>query len=142
MIELHRTYRFCASHVLARPEWSEERNLAVFGTAARASGHGHNYRLTVVMGGEVDPATGRLADLEAVDAVVVSRVIDVYDHKNMNEDVPTLSGRVPTLEAVLEDVWQRLSGQLPSARLLEVRLQQDEFTLGVRRAGGGQSASS
>ena len=133
MIEIHRTYRFCASHVLAREDWSQEKNQREFGSASNPSGHGHNYRLTVVVGGLPNPETGRVADLERLDSLIESRVIEVYDHKNMNKDVPSLRGSIPTLEVVLRDIWDRIDDALPESRLHEVRLQQDEFTAAVYR---------
>lgn len=133
MVEIQRTYRFCASHRLARADWEEEENRRVFGTASHPSGHGHNYRLTVVLAGEPDPETERLVDLDALDRLVGERVIQVYDHHNLNADVPTLLGRVPTLERLLQDVWERLAAELPGGLLREVRLAQDEFLAGVYR---------
>ena len=104
MIELQRTYRFCASHVLAREDWTLKKNLEVFGTASNASGHGHNYRLTVIVAGEPDAETARVVDLDALDAVVAKRVIDVYDHRNLNRDVNSLEKHVPTTETILRDI--------------------------------------
>jgi len=137
VIQLLRTYRFCASHVLARPGWSREENERLFGSAAHPSGHGHNYRLTIVLEGEPDADTGRLVDFEALDAEVDERVIRVYDHRNMNLDVPSLAGRVPTLEVVLEDLWKRLADMPFAARLVEIRLRQDEITEAVFHGSRG-----
>jgi 6-pyruvoyltetrahydropterin/6-carboxytetrahydropterin synthase len=133
MIELHRTYRFCASHVLRRDDWSDAKNLEQFGGASNPSGHGHNYRLTVVVTGNPDPETGRVADFGHLDRLVETHVLSVYDHKNMNKDVDTLRGSIPTVEVVLRDIWDRIDEALPPGRLTEVRLQQDEFTLAVYR---------
>ncbi len=133
MIEVHRIYRFCASHVLAREDWSREKNQEHFGGASNPSGHGHNYRLTVVVGGMPDSETGRVVDFDHLDSMVNQHVLKVYDHKNMNKDVPTLRGSIPTLEVALRDIWDRMEDALPEGRLLEVRLQQDEFTVAVYR---------
>jgi len=139
MIELHRTYRFCASHRLAREEWSDERNRETFGTASLPGGHGHNYRLTVVLAGEPDAETSRLMDLDRLDRMIEQRVVSVYDHRNMNRDIPTLADRIPTTEVVLQDIWERIDGGLPRGMLREVRLRQDEFLTGVYRGPGDAS---
>ncbi len=133
MVELRRTYRFCASHRLHRPEWSEAENLRVFGPAAHPSGHGHNFRLTIVIRGALDPVTERVADLDALDRVVEAAVVEPFDHKNLNADVPSLAGRVPTAEVLATEIWRRLAGRLPSGELIEVSLQQDEFLTAVHR---------
>ena len=67
-IALERRYRFSASHLYRRPDWSEAENRARFGKCANLPGHGHNYRLYVTVGGEIDPATGFVVDLGALDA--------------------------------------------------------------------------
>ena len=48
-LRLVRRYRFCAAHRYHRTEWSEERNLEVFGRCASPHGHGHNYRLELAL---------------------------------------------------------------------------------------------
>ena len=134
MIELRRTYRFCASHRLFRPEWDDAENLRGFGPASNPGGHGHNFRVTVVLVGEPDPRTGRVADLDAVDRIVDATVIEPFDHRNLNLDVATLEGKVPTAEMVALEIWRRLEGAFAPARLVEVSLQQDEFlTATVRK---------
>lgn len=132
-IELRRTYRFCASHRLWRDDWSEERNDEVYAEAANPYGHGHNYRLTLVLSGTPDPESGLLVDLRALDAIVDERVVLVYDHHNLNADVDSLQGIVPTTENLLVDIWNRLVDHLGEVRLREVILRQDEFLTGRYR---------
>src|SRR5919205_1599583 len=69
-IALERRYRFSASHLYRRPEWSEAENRARFGKCANLPGHGHNYRLYVTVRGEVDPVTGFVVDLGRLDGLV------------------------------------------------------------------------
>lgn len=127
MIELRRTYRFCASHRLFRSDWSEQRNLDTFGPASRAGGHGHNYRFILVLSGSVDPETGRAVDVEALDARVNEAVLKPLDHRNLNVDVPGLLGVVPTAEHIVLEIFRRATTVVSPAKLLEVILQQDEF---------------
>jgi len=60
---LTRTVTFAAAHRYRRPEWSEEKNLEVFGLCARESFHGHSYVCEVTVSGSIDPLTGFIADL-------------------------------------------------------------------------------
>src|SRR5215470_3170605 len=69
-LRLERRYRFSASHLYRRPEWSDEENRRRFGKCANLPGHGHNYRLWVTLEGSVDPRTGFVVDLGALDALV------------------------------------------------------------------------
>lgn len=133
MVELRRTYRFCASHRLGRREWSDAENEKVFGAAGHPSGHGHNFRLTVALAAEPDPLTGRVCDVEALDRIVDEAVIVPFDHRNLNVDVPELAAVVPTAEMIAREIWRRLVTRIPSGRLVEVSLQQDEFLTAVFR---------
>ena len=133
MFEIRKTYRFCSSHRLFRPEWSDEENREVFGSSSLAPGHGHNFRLTVVVRGPAQRQSGRVLDLGDLDALIEERVIAVYDHKNLNRDVPSLEGRVTTVETLMLDCWRRISGALPGGLLSEIHIQVDENLVGVYR---------
>ncbi|MAG57140.1 MAG: 6-pyruvoyl tetrahydrobiopterin synthase [Planctomycetes bacterium] len=135
MFEIRRTYRFCASHAVRDPGLSDDENHRRFGDASHPSGHGHNFRLTLVVEGRPDPKTHRVVDLQALDRIVEEQVVAVYDHRNLNADVASLSGRIPTLEMVLTDVWTRLADHVPGGRLASVSLQVDDFLSGSYAGG-------
>jgi 6-pyruvoyltetrahydropterin/6-carboxytetrahydropterin synthase len=125
---LTRRVTFAAAHVLRRPEWDDERNLAVFGACARD--HGHNYVLEASVGGEPDPDTGMVVNLRDLDRVVREAVIDHVDHRHLNHDVPFLADVVPTAENLALAFWTRLEACLctaaPGVRLRRVRLVESE----------------
>jgi 6-pyruvoyltetrahydropterin/6-carboxytetrahydropterin synthase len=124
MITLTRRYRFSAAHVLARPDWSEERNRDVYGQCANPAGHGHNYGLEVTVRGQLDPAIGRLLPIERLDAVVQERVLRPLDHRFLNREVPAFESVVPTLENIARYVWEALKGEIAPAVLHRVRLEE------------------
>ncbi len=66
-IELGRRYKFAASHRLHTEKLSEGENARVFGKCANPYGHGHNYVLEISVSGDVDPATGMIANLAELD---------------------------------------------------------------------------
>lgn len=128
-VSLERRYRFSASHLYRRPEWSEEENRAVFGKCANLPGHGHNYRLWVTVRGAVDPLTGFVIDLGVLDAVVQEKVLERLDHQHLNAAVPELAeGRaIPSSENLLTWIHGRLAGALPGGvELAGLRLEEDE----------------
>lgn len=124
MIALTRRYRFSAAHVLARPDWSEERNRGVYGQCANPAGHGHNYGLEVTVRGQLDPSIGRLLPIERLDAVVQERVLRPLDHRFLNREVPAFESVVPTLENIACYVWEALKGEIAPAVLHRVRLEE------------------
>jgi 6-pyruvoyltetrahydropterin/6-carboxytetrahydropterin synthase len=122
-IELGRRYRFAASHRLHTSQLSEDENWRVFGKCNNPYGHGHNYILEVSVSGDVDPATGMIANLVDLDAFVERHVLEEFDHKSLNEDVPAFREKVPTTENLCIEIFQRLK-TFPKARLERVRVQE------------------
>jgi 6-pyruvoyltetrahydropterin/6-carboxytetrahydropterin synthase len=122
-IELGRRYRFAASHRLYTAHLSEEENRRVFGKCANPYGHGHNYVVEVSVSGEVDPATGMIANLADLDAFVGRQVLDPFDHRSLNEDVPAFRETVPTTENLCIEIFQRLK-TFPRAKLERVRVEE------------------
>ncbi len=118
---LTRTYEFAASHRLNASGLSHEENLKLFGKCNNPNGHGHNYVLEVTVGGVPGADSGMLVDLVALDSAVNAAVVDRYDHKNLDQDVPELSGQNTTSEIVALTIFQQLDGKLP-ATLERVRL--------------------
>ncbi len=118
---LTRQYEFAASHRLHVPSLSDAQNVEMFGKCNNPSGHGHNYVLEVTVSGETDPTTGMMTDLMALDDKVNELVVDRYDHKNLNEDLPEFKARPTTSEQVVLEIFKRLDGKLP-AKLERVRL--------------------
>ncbi len=122
-LELGRRYRFSASHRLHTAHLSEEENSRIFGKCNNPYGHGHNYVVEVSVSGDVDPATGMIANLADLDAFVQHQVLDEFDHKSLNEDVPAFRDRVPTTENVCIEIFQRLKS-FPKAKLERIRVEE------------------
>jgi 6-pyruvoyltetrahydropterin/6-carboxytetrahydropterin synthase len=122
-LELGRRYRFSASHRLHTAHLSEQENCRVFGKCNNPYGHGHNYIVEVALSGDVDPATGMIANLADLDTFVERQVLADFDHKSLNEDVPAFRDTVPTTENLCIQIFQRLQS-FPKARLERVRVEE------------------
>jgi 6-pyruvoyltetrahydropterin/6-carboxytetrahydropterin synthase len=122
-IALGRRYRFAASHRLHSSRLSEEENRRVYGKCNNPYGHGHNYVVEVSVTGEVDPATGMIANLADLDSFVEREVIEPFDHKSLNEDVAAFRENVPTTENICKEIFARLE-RFPKARLERVRVEE------------------
>lgn len=95
---LRTTYEFESAHALPR--------LADGHKCKRV--HGHNFKLTVAVSGQVDPESGMLLDYADLDAVVEQHVIGELDHRLLNE-VPGLEN--PTSENIAEWIWTKIVKQ-------------------------------
>ncbi len=122
-LSLTRRYAFAASHRLHSPRLSEAENWRVYGKCNNPYGHGHNYVLEVSVTGPVDPATGMVAELDALDQFVGRQVLDVFDHSYLNEEVAAFRECVPTTENVCREIFRRLQ-PFPGARLERVRVEE------------------
>lgn len=122
-IELGRRYHFSASHRLHATHLSEEANCRVFGKCNNPFGHGHNYVLEVSVSGRVDPATGMITNLADLDGFVEQAVLQVFDHKSLNEDVAAFQEKVPTTENLCIDIYDRLKS-FSHAKLERVRIEE------------------
>jgi 6-pyruvoyltetrahydropterin/6-carboxytetrahydropterin synthase len=122
-IELGRRYRFAASHRLHSPQFSEEENCLVYGKCNNPFGHGHNYIVELSLSGEVDPATGMIANLADLDSFVEHQIIEPFDHRYLNEEVAAFLETVPTTENLCVEIFRRLQS-FPKARLERVRIQE------------------
>lgn len=120
-VTITRIYEFAASHRLHAPSLSNEENTALFGKCNNVAGHGHNYVLEVTVSGEPDPHTGMIVGLEALDQTVNQNIVDRYDHRNLNVDLPEFEGKNPTSEVVALQIFDTLKSVMPDL-LVRVRL--------------------
>jgi 6-pyruvoyltetrahydropterin/6-carboxytetrahydropterin synthase len=122
-VELGRRYHFAASHRLHSAQLSEDENCRVFGKCNNPFGHGHNYTVEVAMSGNVNPATGMITNLADLDGFVERHVLQAFDHKSLNEEVPAFHKTVPTTENLCIEIFQRLKS-FPDAKLERIRIEE------------------
>lgn len=120
-----RRYLLSASHRLHVDSLSAEENRLAYGKCNNPHGHGHNYIVEVLAGGEVSPETGMVLNLAVLDAVMQTKILDRFDHTNLNLD-PLFANLVPTTENLCRAVFQLLDGALEPAELVQVRVEETE----------------
>jgi 6-pyruvoyltetrahydropterin/6-carboxytetrahydropterin synthase len=116
-----RKVEFSASHICRLPQLSDEENRRIYGMAANPHGHGHNYVLEVSLAGQPDPVTGMVFDLKELKEILQRRVVEPYDHRFLNYEVPPFERVVPTTENIVRDIWERLQPDL-GPRLHSIRI--------------------
>ncbi len=127
-VYLTRRERFNAAHQMWNFNWTEEKNIEVFGKCANKNWHGHNYELFVTVKGEPDLETGYCLDLKEMSRVINERVIDYLDHKNINLEVPFMKGKLASTENLTIAIWEELEEAIQElgATLHKVRLTETE----------------
>ena len=113
MVYITRIEHFNAAHKLYNPTWSREKNEEVFGKCANENWHGHNFELHVTIKGDPDPDTGFVYDVKKLSIIVKEHVIDKLDHKNLNEDVDFMKGKLCSIENLVTAIWIQLAPKLP-----------------------------
>ena len=120
--KISRKAHFNAAHRLYRKDWSMEKNDAVFGKCNNPNFHGHNYELIVSVTGEISPETGFIMDVKVLADLIKLHIEDVFDHKNLNLDIPDFENLNPTAENIAVVIWQKLRNQIEIKYDLEVVL--------------------
>ena len=122
---LTKRIEFAAAHRYYKAEWDEAKNRSVFGRCYNPPAHGHNYLLEVTVSGEVDPKTGMVINLFDLKRVLLA-VLEEFDHKNLNLDMPYFADRIPTSENLARVLWAKLVEHKDIGVLHAIRLYEDE----------------
>ncbi len=120
-----RRYTLSASHRLHTDALTPEANRAVYGKCNNPHGHGHNYTVEVLVGGPVDEQTGMVVNLADLDRVVRERIVERFDHRNLNGD-GLFAGAAPTTENFCRALFALLEDALPAGKLEQVRVEETE----------------
>lgn len=121
-IAVFRKAHFNAAHRMHVPEWTDEKNIEVFGLCNSPNYHGHNYEMEVKVTGEVDPVTGYLIDLKYLKEIIKIEIEDRFDHKNLNLDTEEFKSIPPSAENICYVIWKILSRKLGDKYEVTIRL--------------------
>lgn len=125
-VSVFRKEHFNAAHRLFNANWSDEKNQEVFGLCNNPNYHGHNYELIVQITGTINPETGYLIDMKEVSQLVQKEIIQKFDHKNLNLDVPEFADLNPTAENIALVIYQKMRAVLATNFDLKIRLYETE----------------
>ena len=128
MIYLTRRERFSAAHRMFRQEWSDEKNLEVFGKCSNPNWHGHNYELFVTVKGELSENHGFVMNISVLKQIILEKIIQKIDHKNINLEVDFMEGKIATAENLAITIWNQLKPFIEEkgAKLYCVRINETE----------------
>ncbi len=121
-VTVHRKAHFNAAHRLHNKNWSEEKNIAIFGLCNNPNFHGHNYELTVSVKGEIDPETGYVIDMKILKDIIREEIELPFDHKNLNLEVEEFKELNPTAENIVVVIWQKIKNKIAAEFELEITL--------------------
>ena len=125
-ISVYRKEHFNAAHRLHNPRLSGEENARIYGKCNNPNYHGHNYELVVKVTGHINETTGFLIDTKELSNVMKEMVVDRFDHKNLNLDVPEFKDVIPTAENMARVIYRLLRDKINSELDLKVILYETE----------------
>ena len=126
-----RKEHFNSAHRLHNPSWSDEKNLSFYGKCNNPNFHGHNYDLEVMVTGDVDVESGYLIDMKVLSDMIKEEVLDAFDHKNLNLDVPDFKNLNPTAENIIVVIYNKLRKKLNPKFELKIKLYETERNIVV-----------
>ncbi|MGD0340665.1 MAG: 6-carboxytetrahydropterin synthase [Bacteroidales bacterium] len=128
MIYITRRERFSAAHRMFRQDWSDEKNLEVFGKCSNPNWHGHNYVLWVTIKGEPSENHGFVMNINILKRIISEKVIDKLDHRNINLDVDFMKGKISSTENLAVAIWNELNPEIEKegALLHCIRIEETE----------------
>jgi 6-pyruvoyltetrahydropterin/6-carboxytetrahydropterin synthase len=121
-VAIFRREHFNAAHRLFNADWDDKKNMDVFGKCALPNYHGHNYELIVKITGEPDEKTGYVMDLKKLSDLIEEKVIEKFDHKNLNLDTEEFKNLNPTAENIAIVIYDLLRPHIGKEKDLQIRL--------------------
>lgn len=110
-INLVCSYRICTGHRLYREDWSVEQNQKVFGRCYNE--HGHEYKIDIILSGQISQETGMLINGYDVDEIVKPVIYGQLDHKFLNKDVTFFKTHQPSAEWISYWIYQQIQDKFP-----------------------------
>lgn len=121
-MKIFRIEQFNAAHRLFNPDWDFETNNRVFGKCNNPNYHGHNYKLKVIVDGEIDPKTGFVMDMKVLSDIIKEVILNEFDHRNLNLDCSEFAQLNPTAENISVICWNLLRPFIPQEHKLTIEL--------------------
>jgi 6-pyruvoyltetrahydropterin/6-carboxytetrahydropterin synthase len=121
-VSVFRREHFNAAHRLYNSEWSDDQNTKVFGKCSLPHYHGHNYELEIKVTGEVEERTGFVMDMKKLSDLVQEKVLERFDHKNLNLDTEEFRELNPTAENIAIVIYRLLRPHIKEGLDLKLRL--------------------
>ena len=115
-VAVFRKEHFNAAHRLNNAAWDDATNKEIFGKCNNPHYHGHNYDLIVRVTGVPEVETGYVMDTKKLSDLIKEKVLDKFDHKNLN----------PTAENIVIVIYNLLRPEIKAELDIQLRLYETE----------------
>ena len=121
---LTKTFNFSAGHRLFIEGLSEEENIEIFDKCANPSGHGHDYKVEVMISDGISDETGMVVSRDEMEDAL-SDIKNELDYKRIDKEIEYFKKYQSTVENITIYIWNRLLGKFNS-RLKYVKVWENE----------------
>jgi len=133
LVRIAQRFEFAAAHHLHSPALSDEQNRATYGRCNNPAGHGHNYQFEPVVEIALNETGEQPFTLTDLERCAGRTIIDRFDHKHLNTDVPEFADRIPSVELIAKTAYDLLAPVIDhestgAARLARVTVWETEKT--------------
>jgi 6-pyruvoyltetrahydropterin/6-carboxytetrahydropterin synthase len=125
-VAVFRKEHFNAAHRLNNATWDDATNKQIFGKCNNPNYHGHNYDLIVRVTGVPEVETGYVMDTKKLSDLIKEKVLDKFDHKNLNEDCAEFKNLNPTAENIVIVIYNLLRSEIKPELDIQLRLYETE----------------
>ena len=98
---------FHASHRLHSEQITEQENVQIYGKCNNIKGHGHTYKVEILLSGEYDEKNGTIYNLIEVENKL-KNCLAKYDYKHLNLETNEFKQLIPTGENIAVVLWEEL----------------------------------
>ena len=117
-----RKVRFNSAHRLNNPKWDDKKNKEVFGLCNNPNYHGHNYELHLKVTGPIEEETGFVIDLKILNDILQAEIVERFDHRNINLDIPEFKNLNSTAENIAKVIYDILKPKFNPNLKIQVTL--------------------
>ena len=124
---LSRRVDFSATHVYNVPEWDKAKNVSTFGKCNNQNGHGHDYKLEVMVRGILNMEPGMVVNTTDIKHTVNDFLAEELDGKFLDREHPHFIKNIPTTENLVNYIWDSLDGKFEGCELYRLRLYENDY---------------
>ncbi|MFC4401662.1 6-carboxytetrahydropterin synthase [Gracilibacillus xinjiangensis] len=127
MLYLSRRIDFSAMHSYYINEWTMEQNEAIFDICSNLNGHGHNYKLEVMVKGNLNLQSGIVVNTTDIKQIVGKIIEEEIDGKYLNKEHPYFQNYIPTTENIVSYLWEAIKPNLKNCELYRLKLYENPY---------------
>lgn len=132
-VYVSRSESFSSAHRLHSKYLSDEENRELYGPCNNPNGHGHNYKVDIVVKGKVDPVNGMVINLSDLKKYMKKCIMENLDHKHIDLDVHYFQDKPSTVENIAVYIWEEMQQYLADGMLYEVRVHETDKNVAFYR---------